>query len=126
MTLPSAHAVSPSTTTPSRTSAATATPCSSSASPLGAHSGSTGRWEGDTLIVETTHGNFGHLQGRGVPLSDDVHFLERFTLADNGGRLDYEITITDESSFTAPVTLSKYWVYISDVSVEPYECIPDQ
>ena len=46
-------------------------------------------------------------------------------MVDNGGRLDYEMTITDDYAFTEPVTLSKYWVYIPDVSVEPYECISD-
>ncbi len=86
---------------------------------------STGRWQGDTLVVETTRSNWGHLQGRGVPLSDDVHILERFTVTENGGRLDYEMTVTDEWAFTEPVVLSKYWVYIPDVQVEPYECIPD-
>ncbi|MGI9257316.1 MAG: DUF6152 family protein [Gammaproteobacteria bacterium] len=86
---------------------------------------STGRWEGDSLVVETTYNNWGHVQARGVPLSDDVHMLERFTVTDNGGRLDYAITITDEATFTEPVTLDKYWVYVPGVSVEPYECIPN-
>ncbi len=90
------------------------------------HGHSTGRWEGDTLVVETTHVNWGHLNGRGVPLSDGVHLLERFTVTDNGGRLDYSMTITDDATFTEPVVLSKFWVYLPDVSVEPYECIPDR
>ena len=87
---------------------------------------STGRWEGDTLVVETTHINWGYLNSRGVPLSDDVHILERFTATDNGGRLEYEGTITDDYAFTEPVPLSKSFVYLPDVSVEPYECIPNE
>ncbi|HEY5623000.1 MAG TPA: hypothetical protein VIV14_04505, partial [Gammaproteobacteria bacterium] len=90
------------------------------------HGRSIGRWEGNTLVVETTHVNWGHLNARGVPLSNDAHFLERFTVSEDGSRLDYAITVTDDATFSEPVTLSKFWVYIADVSVEPYECVPDQ
>ena len=84
---------------------------------------SIGRWDGDTLEVETTHANWGHLQGRGILLSDDLRMLERFTLTESGGRLEYELTMTDLYAFTAPVALTKSWVYLPDVRVEPYNCV---
>ena len=39
---------------------------------------SIGHWEGDSLVVETTHVNWGHMAGRGILLSDDLHQIERF------------------------------------------------
>ncbi|MBT5031626.1 MAG: hypothetical protein HOM55_04950 [Proteobacteria bacterium] len=83
---------------------------------------SVGRWEGETLVVETTHVNWGHFSGRGVMLSDQARFVERFMPTETGGRLKYEITITDTTTFTEPVTMTKSWVWLPGNRVEPYEC----
>lgn len=85
---------------------------------------SIGHWEGDSLVVETTQVNWGHMAGRGIFLSDDLHQIKRFTPVEEGGRLEYEITMTDAYAFTEPVTLRKSWVYLPDVQVEPYNCVP--
>ena len=83
-----------------------------------------GRWDGATLIVETTHINWGHLGSRFIQLSDDLHVVETFAVVEDGGRLEFEMTMTDGYAFTEPVTLSKSWVYLPDVQVEPYDCVP--
>jgi hypothetical protein len=83
---------------------------------------STGHWEGETLVVETTHVNWGHLDGRGAPMSEQAIIVERFTPTDSGGRLEYELTVTDPANFTEPVVRGKSWVWLPDVRVEPYEC----
>jgi len=83
---------------------------------------STGSWEGETLVVETSSLNWGHLMGRGIRLSDSVKIIERFTPAESGGRLEYQITVIDPTTFTEPVVMDKSWVYLPDVQVEPYEC----
>lgn len=83
---------------------------------------STGHWDGDTLVVETTHINWGHLGNQFLQLSDDLHISETITAIEDGGRLEYAMTITDDYAFTEPVTLSKSWVYLPDVQVEPYNC----
>ena len=83
---------------------------------------STGRWNGQTLVVETSHVNWGHLQGRGVLLSDSVELVERFTPTEEGGRLEYELTVTDPTAFTEPVVMNKSWVWLPDVNVEEYNC----
>ena len=85
---------------------------------------STGRWESETLVVETSQINWGHFSG-GVPMSDQVTLIERFTPTQSGGRLEYEATLTDPRTFLEPVVMSRFWVWLPDVSVEPYECIPD-
>ena len=83
---------------------------------------STGLWKGDTFVVETTHVNWGYLDGRGVPLSQEAVLVERFTPTESGGRLEYELTVTDPRNFTEPVVMGKSWVWLPDVRVEPYEC----
>ena len=57
-----------------------------------------GRWEGDTLVVETT--NFHPLQ-RFQGASEHLKVTERFTRADEY-TLNYEFTIEDPTVFTAP------------------------
>jgi hypothetical protein len=66
---------------------------------------SAGRWEGDTLVVETAGFNdktildvFAH------PHSDALHVTERFHRRDFG-HLDYEITFNDPKMYTKPFTV---------------------
>ncbi len=68
---------------------------------------SRGRWEGDTLVVETA--NFtGKVYERRVSntvfgASRDMHVVERFRRVD-GNTLDYRFTVTDPRTFAAPWT----------------------
>jgi hypothetical protein len=87
---------------------------------------STGYWEGNTLVVHTTGINWGHFDTVGIPASDAMETVERFTLSDDGTRLDLQMTVTDPATFTEPVVLSKYWLWYPEVTVQPYECLPDQ
>ena len=67
-----------------------------------------GRWEGNTLIVETTNYNDQGTIGtniatraiRGIPQSEALHVVERFTFSDVD-TIDYEVTIDDENAFTS-------------------------
>ncbi len=52
-----------------------------------------GRWEGDTLVVETTNINPDQ-SFQGVPASADLKVIERFTRADEN-TIDYEFTVID-------------------------------
>jgi hypothetical protein len=68
-----------------------------------------GRWEGNTLIVETTNFNSkgsiatsaatGRI--RGIPHSEGLHVVERFTPVD-ANTIDYEVTIQDPKVYTRP------------------------
>jgi hypothetical protein len=92
----------------------------------GSHYGySVGRWEGRTLHVQTDHMNWGWFDQLGIPLGDDAAADEQFTLAQDGSRLDYTMTITAPSTFTEPVLLSKFWLYVPGVVVKPYNCATD-
>jgi hypothetical protein len=96
-----------------------AAPASNEPSLLGI---STGRWEGRTLVVATTAVTYRHFNGTGIPLGPDARFEERFTLSEDGSRLDYVLTVTDAATFAAPVTLRKAWEYRPGEELKPYEC----
>lgn len=61
---------------------------------------SRGHWEGQTLVVDTT--NFS-ASNNFMGSSDRLHLVERFTRV-APDRIDYEITIDDLSTWTAPWT----------------------
>ena len=65
------------------------------------HGDSRGHWDGDTLVIETT--NYSP-QARFRGASDNLHMVERLTRV--GPRtLDYEVTITDPTTWTRPWTV---------------------
>lgn len=83
---------------------------------------SVGRWEGETLVVETTGIDFPWLDDRGAPQSDAVHLLERFTVNAAQDRLEYHITITDPVTLSRPLELARYWVWRPEVVVGRWDC----
>jgi hypothetical protein len=63
---------------------------------------STGRWEGDTLVVDTVGFNDkSWLDAFGHPHSDALHLIERYRRRDFG-HLDMEITVDDPKMYTKP------------------------
>ena len=65
------------------------------------HGDSRGRWDGDTLVVDTTNFN-AKTNFRGS--TDNLHLVERFTRVD-AETLSYEVEIQDSSTFSAPWTV---------------------
>ena len=61
---------------------------------------SRGRWEGDTLVVETT--NFSH-KATYRRSGERLHLVERFTRVDDG-TIHYEFTVEDSTTWTRPWT----------------------
>jgi hypothetical protein len=84
---------------------------------------SIGRWEGKTLVVETSRVNYPYLNNKGVPLSANARFVERFTPAPDGSKLDYALTITDPGSLLAPAEFRRIWVWRPGEKVLPYRCV---
>jgi hypothetical protein len=74
---------------------------------------SRGRWDGATLVVDTTnYNNKGWIAtsaagGRikGVPQTESLHLVERFTPID-ANTIEYQATIDDPAMFTRPWTVS--------------------
>jgi hypothetical protein len=67
---------------------------------------SVGRWDGDTLVVDTIGFNDKTwLAGTGTFHTDALHTVERFTRIDKD-QIDYQITMEDPNVFTRPWTLT--------------------
>ncbi|HUP23075.1 MAG TPA: hypothetical protein VNB06_09045 [Thermoanaerobaculia bacterium] len=79
---------------------------------------SIGRWEGDTLVVETT--NFRHQPGAFGGTTSTLKVTERFTRKD-ADSLHYEFTVEDPSRWTAPWTGDFTWP-VTDGKVYEYGC----
>jgi hypothetical protein len=66
---------------------------------------SRGRWEGNTLVVESTNflgGKTGiGLNGGGVPTTEALRIVERFTRT-AANQIEYEMTVEDSQTFTRP------------------------
>lgn len=80
-----------------------------------------GRWEGDTLVVETT--NFTdqtHLTYGGAFHSEGMRAVERFRRVD-ADTIAYDFTITDERTWTRPWTAAFPWKQ-NDGHLYEYAC----
>jgi hypothetical protein len=81
---------------------------------------SVGRWEGDTLVVET-RGVHPEMNVNGAPLSRDAKITERFTrTADNV--LEYKMTVDDPKTWTAPWTVMLPFPRDDDYTFHEYAC----
>jgi hypothetical protein len=75
---------------------------------------SIGKWEGDTLVVDTLGFNDqSWLDDPGHPHSDAMHVTERFHRVDFG-HLDIQITIDDKKTYTRPWTASMHFNLLPD------------
>jgi len=85
---------------------------------------SVGHWEGEKLIVETSHLKQA-LDQRQYPHSDQAIIVEEYELTteDDGSKvLVANMTMTDPVFYTEPVTAEKKWTYLPGVRLLPYEC----
>ena len=83
---------------------------------------STGRWDGESLVVTTTHIDWPWFDQTGVRQTEAIELLERFTLSEDGLRLNYSVTATDPATFTEPVVLTRDWIWLPGEQVQPYNC----
>jgi hypothetical protein len=83
---------------------------------------STGRWEGDTLVVETT--NLNEQVDQRYAHSDKARIVERYTLSEEGGQkvLTAQMTMTDPAFYTTPVSETKKWSIVPNGFLMTYEC----
>ena len=87
---------------------------------------STGRWEGDTLVVDTVGFNdktwldaFGH------PHSEALHLTERYRRRDFG-HMDLQITIDDPKMYTRPFTVSYAHRLLPDTDIIETVCTENE
>ena len=87
---------------------------------------STGKWDGDTLVVQTT--GFRDdlwLDANGNPLTNAGKTTERIRRP-NFGTLEIEITIDDPSAYTAPWTIKMTQPLVLDSELLDYYCLENE
>jgi hypothetical protein len=87
---------------------------------------SSGRWDKDTLVVET----IGFRDGlwadfNGSPLTDGARMIERFRRP-NYGTLEIEVTIDDPKAYTKPWTVSVNQHLALDTDLLEYACLENE
>jgi hypothetical protein len=92
---------------------------------------SAGKWEGETLVVTTTHIDWPYFEIYGlvgVPQSRAMRIVERFTPSDGGATLQYDFSATDPAAFTETVAYQNYATYRWQPSLDflPYDCIEEE
>ncbi len=86
------------------------------------HGSSWGRWEGDTLVVETVNvrGDT-QLDFTGIPHSDALHITERWRRKD-AKTLENTITLTDSKAFAEPFTTTRTYQLKPKWKIAEYVC----
>ena len=90
------------------------------ATPLGY---STGVWDGDTLVVTTTHIDYPYLDEHGTPQSEAVRVIERFVPSSDNRALDWTAEISDPGTMTEPViAFTTRWEWVPGETIQDYDC----
>ncbi|HEX5070852.1 MAG TPA: hypothetical protein VFV78_11620 [Vicinamibacterales bacterium] len=88
---------------------------------------SIGRWEGDTLVVDTR--NFTdldkHWVDQGIPASKDFRMIERYRMINNGNTLEGEWTLIDPQNWEGEWKGTRRWNRVTDHDIQEVECLPD-
>lgn len=89
---------------------------------LGYYGTSAGRWEGDTLVVDTVGFNekFWFTNG-GLPHTEALHLTERFTRSDFN-TLRYQVTVDDPRTYTRNWTGGWTIQWVPDQEIQEYFC----
>ena len=89
---------------------------------------STGKWDGESLVVTTTDISWPYFQLyglEGVPQSPETTLVERFTASADASELLYDIAATDPHTFTATVTAQSYRTFrwVPGFEFLPQDCV---
>lgn len=83
---------------------------------------SVGKWEGDTLVVNTVGINANTwLDDGGHPHTDALHVTERFRRPDFG-HIEVLLTIDDPKAYTKPWTVKIPWEFLPDTELLDWVC----
>lgn len=84
---------------------------------------SIGRWEGNTLVIDTIgYNGKGQLDEVGNPHSDRLHVVERWTKSSDGNELAVEFTFTDPVYYTEPFQTVRHFQRVLGARVADYDC----
>ena len=83
---------------------------------------STGRWEGNVLVVDTTHLKAGWMRRNGLALSDRARMTERFLR--HGDLLTHTSIIEDPVYLSEPLVRTNGFRLTTQAAIQPYPCQP--
>jgi hypothetical protein len=87
---------------------------------------SIGRWDADTLVVESVgFRDDGWLDRMGHPHSDHLHLTERYRRRDFG-HLSIEMTIDDPGTYMKPITYTQPAILLPDTDLLEYFCTENE
>src|SRR5262249_23283082 len=87
---------------------------------------SIGRWENDTLVVDTKYFVADHHWiDSGIPASDALHIVERIRIINDGKTLEIELTADDAKSWEGEWKWTKRWQRVDDRDIAEVECLPE-
>jgi hypothetical protein len=86
---------------------------------------SVGRWEGETLVVDTTHISAGTFMNNGFDHSEDLRLTERFRVSDDGSTLWATQLYRDPATFAGLAARYMAWSKRPGEYVLPYDCDPN-
>ncbi len=94
------------------------------------HNGeSIGRWEGDTLVVETRNFRGDHhwmdQGGLAVPAGEQLHITERIRMISGGNQLEIEFIMTDPEHWEGEWRTTKRFNRVDDIDIQEVVCLPD-
>jgi hypothetical protein len=90
---------------------------------------SIGRWEGDTLVVDTRHFRGDHhwmdQGGASIPAGEQLRIVERIRMLPGGKQLEIEFIMTDPEHWAGEWRSTKRFNRVNDIDIQEVSCLPD-
>ena len=87
---------------------------------------STGEWDGDTLVITTTHlspDNYTWTDGFPFSGDENAYVVERWSR--DGEELTFTGAVHDPVNYVEPYVVNGHWNHAPDGEIWEYECIPE-
>ena len=82
------------------------------------------RWDGDVLVIQTTHLTGGVVIAQtSYPMSRDARVEERYWREPGESDMRMEVTVEDPVNYGQPVTIGRVWVWSPDAPKHPWNCV---
>ena len=83
---------------------------------------SIGRWDGETLVIDTALFRSQENGHAGYPSGTQKHLVERFTLSDDKTHIVIDITVEDPEYLAAPISHRFQWQHSPHIVRLPHSC----
>jgi hypothetical protein len=86
---------------------------------------SNGRWDGSTLVIDTTNLEKTVRDFRGELISENARIEERYSLSEDGTTMTAVVTVHDPENYERPPVRRRMWKRDNSAEIFPYTCDPD-